>query len=181
MRTRYRNIARVVKPHGTKGEVVVVALRGLPFLLEEGMRVALTPPALGRERFSTVVESDGTYEDESALVRFSCADNLDDASALSGCFVLADDADLDLGPLTAPIDEIVGREVVDERYGVLGTITEVILAPANDAWVIDVPYGELIIPVVDSVVLDLPETGAVSVAVPGGIVPDEAGSTGENA
>ena len=171
----------MVKPHGTKGEVVVVALRGLPFLLEEGMRVALTPPALGRERFSTVVESDGEYEDESALVRFSCAHDLDAASALSGCYVLANDADLDLDPLVAPIDELVGRDVVDERYGALGTITEVILAPANDAWVIDGPYGELIVPVIESVVLDLPETGAVRVAVPGGIVPTEAESAGESA
>ena len=171
----------MVKPHGTKGEVVVVALRGLPFLLEEGMRVALTPPALGRERFSTVVESDGEYEDESALVRFSCAHDLDAASALSGCYVLANDADLDLDPLVAPVDELVGRDVVDERYGALGTITEVILAPANDAWVIDGPYGELIVPVIESVVLDLPETGAVRVAVPGGIVPTEAESAGESA
>ncbi len=171
----------MVKPHGTKGEVVVVALRGLPFLLEEGMRVALTPPALGRERFSTVVESDGEYEDESALVRFSCAHDLDAASALSGCYVLANDDDLDLDPLVAPIDELVGRDVVDERYGALGTITEVILAPANDAWVIDGPYGELIVPVIESVVLDLPETGAVRVAVPGGIVPTEAESAGESA
>ena len=171
----------MVKPHGTKGEVVVVALRGLPFLLEEGMRVALTPPALGRERFSTVVESDGEYEDESALVRFSCAHDLDAASALSGCYVLANDADLDLDPLVAPIDELVGRDVVDERYGALGTITEVILAPANDAWVIDGPYGELIVPVIESVVLDLPETGAVRVAVPGGIVPTEVESAGESA
>lgn len=51
LRSQYKNIARVVKPHGRKGEVLAQPLRGLPSVLEPGMRVALTPPALKARPF----------------------------------------------------------------------------------------------------------------------------------
>ena len=157
-----------------KGEVVVVALRGLPFLLEEGMRVALTPPALGRERVSTVERAQADADGATGLVRFSCAANLDEASGLAGCYVLARADDLDLDPLTAAVDDLLGREVEDPRAGVLGRITEVICGPANDAWTIEGPYGEIVIPVIPDVVPELPDEGPVTVRVPGGILPDGA-------
>ena len=87
MRAAYKNIARVVRPHGTKGEVLVAPLRGLPLLLTESMQVHLTPPALKRERTSAVESLSVTPE--GARVRFSCAHNLDDAESLTGCYVLA--------------------------------------------------------------------------------------------
>lgn len=161
------------KLHGTKGEVVVVALRGLPFLITEGMRVALTPPALNRERVSTVERATPGGDGATGLVRFSCAHNLDEASALTGCFVLAEAEGLDLEPLTAAVDDLIDRTVADDRLGMIGRITEVICGPANDAWVVEGPYGEAILPVIPDVVLDLPETGDIPVHLPGGILPEE--------
>ena len=173
MRTQFKNIARVEKAHGMKGEAVVVALRGLPFLLEEGMRVSLTPPALHRERVSTVEHVSEGADGVSGLVRFSCAHNLDEASGLAGCYVLARTDDLDLDPLTASVDDLVGAPVEDDRLGVVGEITEVICGPANDAWVIEGAYGEVIIPVIPDVVLEIPEDGPIPVHLPGGVLPDE--------
>lgn len=134
------------------------------------MKVALTPPALRRDRFSLIEEvSEG---ERSARVKFRGIDTLDDAEGIIGCYLLAREDDLDLGEFDVAYDDLIGREVVDERCGSLGIISEILETPANDVWCIDGPFGEVLIPVIEEVVIDLPETGAIKTAVMDGIVPD---------
>lgn len=169
MRAAYKNIARVVRPHGTKGEVLVAPLRGLPLLLTESMQVHLTPPALKRERTSTVESLSVTPE--GARVRFSCAHNLDDAEGLTGCYVLASCDDFELGRLDSAVGDLLGRSVVDERFGDLGSIVEVMETPANDVWVLDgSSHGEVLMPVIDEVIVELPEEGAITVHIMDGLL-----------
>lgn len=171
MTVQYRNIARVVRPHGSKGEVLVAPLRGLPFLLHKGLTCALTPPALERDRFCRVIKvTEGGSE---MLVSFSGIDNLDAAESIAGCYVLVQADDIDLDPLTAPVDNLIGRTVVDERYGELGAIAEVICTPANNVWsIMSDSYGEVLVPVISSVVSAIPDDGPISIHVMDGIVPD---------
>lgn len=167
MTIAYRNIARVVAPHGIKGEVSAQPLRGLPFLLHEGMTVALTPPALDRDRFCRVVSADAM----SGLVRFSGVDTLDDAEKVAGCLVLACEDELELGPLDAAAEDLIGRRVVDERYGDLGTITEIMETPANDVWVCEsLVYGEALIPVIEPVLDSIPDAGDIKVHIMDGLI-----------
>lgn len=134
------------------------------------MKVALTPPALRRDRFSLIEEvSEG---ERSARVKFRGIDTLDDAEGIIGCYLLAREDDLDLGEFDVAYDDLIGREVVDERCGSLGIISEILETPANDVWCIDGPFGEVLIPVIEEVVIDLSETGAIKTAVMDGIVPD---------
>ncbi len=244
MLAAYKNIARVVRPHGTKGEVLVAPLRGLPLLLTESMQVHLTPPAHKRERTSTVeslsVTSEGarvrfscahTLDDaesmtgcyvlascddfelgrldsavgdllllltesmqvhltppalkrertstveslsvtsEGARVRFSGARNLADAESLTGCYVLASCDDFELGRLDSAVGDLLGRPVVDERVGDLGSIVEVMETPANDVWVLDgSSHGEVLRPVIDEVFVALPEEGAITVHILDGLL-----------
>lgn len=172
--TPYRNIARVAKAHGSKGEVVVAALRGLPFALRRGMRVSLTPPAFGRDRFVGVASISGEQGD-TAIVRFTCCQDLSDAEGIVGCYVLARREDLDLGALDAPYEDLIGREVVDARHGEIGVISEVMEGPANDVWVISGGrYGEVLLPVVEQVVPSIPDEGPIAVSAMDGIVPADA-------
>lgn len=166
----YRNIARVIKTHGRQGEVLVETLRGLPLVVEPGMQVALTPPALKRDRFSLIEEV--SVGERSARVKFRDIDALDDAESIVGCYLLAREDELELGEFDVAFDDLIGREVVDDRYGSLGTISEIMETPANDVWCVDGPFGEVLIPVIEDVVIDLPETGAIKTAVMDGIVPE---------
>lgn len=167
----------MVSPHGTKGEVSVAPLRGLPFLLRDGMTVALTPPSLSRDRFCTVER----VNDQASLVAFSGIDNLDRAESIAGCYVLAREDELELGVLELPFDDLIGREVHDERYGALGKIVEVLETPANNVWVIEGDsYGEVLIPAIEQVVLDLPDEGGIRVRIMDGLI-DCAAPTGEDA
>ena len=110
-------------------------LRGLPFLVREGMRVALTPPARSRDRFMTVEEVSGTGA--TRIVRLSGLTSMTDAEDAVGCYLLAREDDIALDPLVDSFEHLEGRLVVDERFGELGTIQDIMLNPANDVWVVD--------------------------------------------
>ncbi len=149
-------------------------VRGLPFLLAQGMRVALTPPSLARDRFCRVrTVGDG------GCVSFGGIDDLDAAEDIVGCYVLASTDDFELGPLEAPYDHLIGRTVVDRHAGALGQIAEVMETPANDVWVIQQGrYGEVLVPVVEHVVASLPETGDIVVDLPDGLIGSSRASAG---
>ena len=125
------------------------------------MRVALTPPALKRDRFCTVVSVTDTGDGD--LVSFEGIDDLTAAEGITGCYVLANRDDFELDSLDAAYTDLMGREVVDERFGSLGTIVEIMSTPADR-------YGEVLIPVIEQVVLDLPDTGTISVHVMDGLI-----------
>ena len=168
MSTSYKNIARVLKTHGVKGEVVVVPLRGLPFLLQQNMKVSCNPPSLDRERFIRV--EDVKPSGDGALVTFSGVTSLSDAEKLVDTVILASEQDLDLSTLDVPVDLLLNREVVDVERGFIGIITEVMIGPANNVWVIEGPFGEILLPVIEQVVLDLPHDGQIRVSLLDGMI-----------
>ncbi len=171
--TEYINVARISKTHGKKGEVVAVPLDGLPFCLKPGMRVCLTPPEIGLERFCTV-ESVGTGE--LSLVGFSCAHDLNEADRLVGKLVLARREDVPEFVEEHEFLDCVGCTMVDVSAGPVGVITELMMLPANDVWAVSSEkYGEILVPVLEDVVVELPEgrDGAVVVRLPRGILPED--------
>lgn len=87
--------------------------------------VALTPPALKRDRFCTVVSVTDTGDGD--LVSFEGIDDLTAAEGITGCYVLANRDDFELDSLDAAYTDLMGREVTDERFGSLGTIVEIMV------------------------------------------------------
>ena len=83
--------------------------------MEPGLTVALTPPALDRDRFCEVLEV--AEDPQGARVRLSGIDSIDAAEAVRDCFVLACRDDIELGALDAPWIELIGRHLFDERFG----------------------------------------------------------------
>lgn len=161
-RDEYLVIARVAKAHGKRGEVVTVPVNGLPPLLHADMRVALVPPQLERDRFHTVL--DASEGDAGQLVALSGSRSMTDAESLVGSYVLALMDELPEQVELMDDSWLEGREVVDETRGSLGHIVEVLRGPANDAWVIQGPEGELIIPVVEHLLVDVPDEGPILVS-----------------
>ncbi len=168
-RRRWRLVARVVKTHGKKGEVVVTPVHGLPALLSEGMQVACVPPLLSRDRFHRVtgVQTEGGAGE---LVSLTGVSDLNDARGLVGASILVPADELpDEVELKGP-EAWIGRIVHDRRSGDLGEINEVMVGRGNDVWVVDGPYGEVLVPVVDEFIVDAPEDGPIEVDLPDGLV-----------
>ncbi|MBM6774107.1 ribosome maturation factor RimM [Olsenella profusa] len=173
MRETYRCIARVAKAHGRRGEVVTVPVHGLPSLVREGLRVAVVPPELTGSRWHTVASC--SHDDRSGdLVSLLGCASLGEAEALVGRYLLASEKDLPVDLALHDAGRLVGREVA-EGDEVLGEISEVMSGPANDVWVVRGARGELLLPVIDAVVREVPEEGAIQVRVPAGLTWEGAG------
>jgi 16S rRNA processing protein RimM len=167
----YRSIAHVEKTHGRKGEVVAVPAHGLPLLLREGLRVVIVPPRLKGPREFEVLSCNDSANGQ--LVRLSQVDSIQVASELVGHTVLARIGDLPNDFALHDVSALMGRAIGDERFGDLGTIEEVMRGPANDVWVVEGPYGEVLVPVVDHVVKSVPDErdgGPIVVSLPDGLV-----------
>ena len=169
MAAGFRKIARVVKAHGSRGEVVALAVDGLPPLLSRGLEVCVVPPALTGLRWR-VVERAGEAT-PGQLVALSGVRDLAHARELAGRYLLVREGDLPEGLAAHDPARLIGREVADARLGLIGTIEEVMQGPANDVWVVrGGAFGEVLVPVVDEVVRPVAPTEPIDVDLPDGLV-----------
>ncbi|MCL4079573.1 ribosome maturation factor RimM [Coriobacteriia bacterium Es71-Z0120] len=146
-------VARVVKTHGLDGEVhAALLLRGLDASALDGAELWPVPPR-GAPRplhVSRVRSADAG----GCLLAFQEASDVGTAKRLVGSLLLARASDLPAAEEPAP-DEVDGFEVIDAERGPLGTVVDVIVTGANDVWVVHGPLGEVLLPVIDDVVLDV--------------------------
>ena len=148
---------------------MTVPVHGLPPMLHEGLRVACVPPALKGDRWHEVLHvTNGGGAGQ--LVALSGVDGIAAAEDLTGCTMLADVADLPEDFELHDVDALLGRDVTDKVYGHIGQIVEIMVGQANDVWVIEGPYGEVLIPIVDEVGSEVPADGEIVVHAPTGTI-----------
>jgi 16S rRNA processing protein RimM len=170
--TPYVALGRVVKTHGLKGEVSVIPAADLPFVLPVGLDVWFVPPPSGVRN--------GQVEDvrrgpKGPLVKVSGIDDITMAQRTVGSQLMARASDLPAG-WDDPIeeDDPIGIRVTDVVRGDLGEIVELIVTGANDVWVLEGPLGEVLLPVIEQVVLEVDyEARTASVRALDGLLPEE--------
>lgn len=162
-------IGRVVKTHGLRGEVSVRSLADLPLDRLVGKRVWIAPPtgALGATEVLGVRPGP-----KGPLLTLDGVSDVATAGTLIGRSLMASSADLP--DIEEELDP-VGLSVIDEQRGALGTVRDVIVTGANDVWVVQGgPFGEVLIPVIDEVVLEVDEaTRVATVRLLPGLLEDE--------
>ncbi len=84
--------------------------------------------------------------------------------------MLAHAEDVDLDGFEAAWEDLVGRYVVDARFGELGCITGVIETPANDVLEIEGPFGEVLVPIIEEAMDEIPPTGPLSTHIMDGLI-----------
>lgn len=153
-------LGRVVRTHGLAGEVAVAPATDLPFVLPEGLEVRFVPPRgdAGPARIEGVRRGP-----RGPLVKVSGVDDISAAERLVGTTMVTRAEDYPFEP-AAEEPDFVGITVTDEERGALGVVEEVIVTGANDVWVVrGGPYGEVLVPVIDDVVLDVDEQARAAV------------------
>ncbi len=69
--------------------------------------------------------------------------------------------------------EIEGFEVTDRRCGSLGTLEDIFTTAAHDVYVVQGPFGEVLIPAVEQFITEVDQAGKrMTVDLPEGLVPD---------
>jgi 16S rRNA processing protein RimM len=161
-------IGRVAKTHGLAGEVSVIMTVDLPVARLVGLEVWFVPPP-ARIR-SSRIESvrpgpKGPLFTLEGIADISLAELLRDRTVLARASEL---------PEVAEEFDPVGLRVVDATRGEIGLVTDVIVTGANDVWVVEGRFGQVLVPDIDDVVGEIDEeAGTVSVTLLPGLIEDE--------
>jgi len=162
----YLLVGNLGRPHGLQGEILMQPITDFPERLKQGATVHL-----GRDRTRTTIVGVRQHAD-GLLLHFQGIDSRD-AAALhrnQQVWVLTRDRP----PLPSGHfyhHELLGLPVVDDAFGHIGTLAEILQTGANDVYVVQDDAGrEVLLPAVAGVVLDLnPKLGVIRVRIPKGI------------
>lgn len=157
--------AHIISTHGINGELVCQSAEGLPFILQEDMKVCLCPPLCKMESFTKVCSI--REHKDAFLVSFESVDSLETAQqllSLPNPQVLVSCAELlswgfEQEDFEIEVeDELIGLEVYDKTAGFLGYVKEHIKGEYQSLLVLDSKsYPELLVPFVDAFVCSYDE------------------------
>ena len=163
----YLTIATVLAPWGLKGEVKVRIETDSPdrFAL-------LTRVYLGREHQPYDLQGFRLHGKGSGLLKLGGCDNRDAAQPLRGMAVQIPLTEaIPLEPGEHYVHQIEGLAVYTEEGDSLGTIKQVLFTGSNDVYVTRGPQGQVLIPALKEVVLDVDlEAGHMIVRLPPGLL-----------
>jgi 16S rRNA processing protein RimM len=144
-------LGRVAKTHGLFGEVSVIVTDGLPVERLVGLEIWLVPPprSLRMTRITGVRPGP-----KGPLFALQDVPDIGTAEQLRGCTLLARAADV---PEVVEEFDPVGLVLTDSVRGAIGTVVDVIVTGANDVWVVDGPFGEVLLPVIPQVIGEVDE------------------------
>lgn len=165
-------VARLIGPHGLRGEVEAKILGDSPERITPGRRFCLSPETTGSREL--VVEGVRSKKDR-LLLKFAGIEDRDAAASIRGLL------------LTVPLSELptleenkyyhfdlIGLRVVTADGGELGTVEEIIETGANDVYVVRGAGKEVLIPAIKSVVVDIDlARGRMTVEPMPGLIPGE--------
>ena len=151
---RFANLGRIRKSIGTSGQVLADFATNLDAAISAteliGLHIWITPPPL-EWRDGCIVEADERAD--GYVLRFEGLEDVDIAKQLAGANIVIDAKDMRTEWQAADAADGCGLAVHDTRYGDVGVVREVLATGANDVWVLDGPYGEVLIPVIDEVII----------------------------
>lgn len=146
----YRRLGRIVKTHGTRGEVSLALRGGLSPTHLEGLEVWIVPPPESGAVAHAITEV--RSGPKGPLVRISGIESPADAHDVVGRYLLTRG---DEQSAEEDVEALLGFEVHDATRGYVGTVSDVIHTGANDVLVLtDGPYGEVLVPVIPDVMRD---------------------------
>ena len=160
-------VGRIVKAHGTAGEVLVEVLSDAPDRFAPGARVE-AGDLEGERRPLTVRKS--RVDRGKLLVSFQGIKSRDQAASVRGSVLSIAATDVAPPPEGTWYEwQIVGLEVFDEDGARLGELVRVDERAGNDLWVVDTGDGEAMVPAVEEFIrsVDLESKRIVVRVIPG--------------
>lgn len=168
-------IARIMRPHGVRGEMRLQLLTAFPDRMQNLGPVFLGTDPADPSRFVSRTVTATRRDRGYWLARLDGIDDREAASAFRGWYVMVSLADaVPLEPDEVYLFQVIGLEVVTEAGETLGSVAEVIETGANDVYVVrGGPRGEILIPAIDDVVRSIrPEDGRMIVRPLPGLLSD---------
>jgi 16S rRNA processing protein RimM len=169
-------VARVLRPHGVRGDLNVKMLTSFPDRMRDQKIIYLgtdpeKPPKTKKYQLTWARPAKG----DQWIMHINGVDSREDADMLRSHFIYVSMAD------AVPLEEdevylfqVLGLTVETEQGEVLGKITGHIETGANDVYIVQSEtYGEVLIPHAPGVILKIDvNTGIMRVNLPEGLLPE---------
>lgn len=147
------NIGKIAGTHGWKGYVKIIPLTDFPERFTENLTVFLSRKHDIQERTIDSV----IFNNKQILLKFKGIDTKEEAQLYNHALIQVEEKDL------FPLPEgfyyhfqLIGLEVHDEEKAYLGKMEDIIETGANDVYVVNSSeYGEILIPAIPDVILDI--------------------------
>lgn len=171
-------LARVMRPHGVRGELSLQIITDFPERLRTLETVYLSIHEDAHADLTAYrIEGARPQKEKTWLLRLEGITDRDQAETLRNRYVfvsLADAVPLDEGEVY--LFQVMGIRVVTVQGVELGKVIEFIETGANDVYVVQgAAYGEVLIPAIPGVILKIDaEAGVMTVNLPPGLLPDSA-------
>ncbi len=149
-------MGRVLAPHGIRGEFRVALMTDFPERFHRTCELYV-----GEEEHPRTLEGVRLHK-EQALLKFAGLDSRTAAEELRGqlLYVPAKDA-VQLPEGTYFLEQVLGLEVKTRDGALLGRVAEILRTGSNDVYVVRGPEGELLLPAIHEVILDIDLTVGV--------------------
>lgn len=125
----------------------------LPSHSLEGLTVYVVPPVATLRETTVLGVRPGP---KGPLFELDGVADIATARSVCGTTLIARREDLPVGFEDIEPDAI-GLEVIDEKRGTIGIVGDVIVTGANDVWVVEGVFGQVLIPVIDDVIISIDE------------------------
>ena len=152
----YLNVGKIVNTQGIRGEVRVIATTDFgEERFQPGNELLLFPK--GQYTPETVTIERHRRHKNFDILKFVGLDNINDVEKYRDAQLkVTRDNLVDLEEDEFYYFQIIGCKVMDENCGELGVVTEILTPGANDVWVVQSKeHGEILIPYIESVVLEV--------------------------
>jgi 16S rRNA processing protein RimM len=167
----YLAIGRIIAPHGIRGEVKVEVLTDFPERFKPGAHVFLgagtEDPEARPARIAAARPHKGGF-----LVKLDSVPDRNAAELMRNRYLLIPAADaMPLGEHENYLHDLIGLEVETTDGQHLGELREVLFTNANDVYVVRSPAGEVLLPAIRDVVLQVDLSARrMVVALPEGLL-----------
>ena len=173
---RYLLLAKVLRPHGIRGEISIQIITNFPDRLRELKKVYLSPSSESPEHLRAYpLQSARPQRATNWLIRLAGIEDRDAADRLREQYVYVSlDEAVPLEADEVYLFQVIGLQVETPRGEILGRVVDLIETGANDVYVVrGSAYGEILIPAIKGVVLSTDvDAGRMIVEPMPGLLPD---------
>lgn len=158
-------VGRIARGHGVKGDVSILPLSELESRFDPGAKLFA-----GEDQARPLTVASARKHGNRLLVSFEGVSDRTEADRLRGLYLFVPASSVPPPPEGRYwAHQLVGCEVLTEAGRSIGTIREVVHAPANDVWAAEGAEGEVLVPALKDVVreVDLPGRRVVVREIPG--------------
>lgn len=147
-------IGKVLRPHGLKGDLWIRYYNPDPLFLLNYKHILLKDRRRSLIRVFEVKEI--SIKEKGIILSLNGISDRKAAERWAGSDIYVRAEDLpELGPGEYYYKDIIGMEVFNMNGELLGKVVNIISTASNDVYVIEGPYGELVLPAIEGVIQEV--------------------------